>query len=185
MIRARLRECGGSWRPAAGYWPWFPIGAGMGAHGYDALRPRPTLCAPRSRSFCATPGSRQSDGRRRFTCHRSRAAGSSARRLPGSGRGDHFGTVRGRAYRRSDQAGLSRCSDPAREEPLVPSLSPALAPSPADRATSKACSGLTGGNRLSPKDHLILRHAARDAGIRLFRRPEPFQKPDSACADHR
>src|SRR3954470_17390419 len=39
------------------------------------------------------------------------------RRGVGAGRGDHLGAVRRCAYRGGDQAGLSRYSEPAREEP--------------------------------------------------------------------
>jgi hypothetical protein len=74
----------------------------------------------------------------------------------GAGRGDHFGTVRGCAYRRSDEAGLSRCSDPAREEPLG-ALAFARACAVAGRIEhdpENACPGLLfrGGNRFG-KDH--------------------------------
>ena len=57
----------------------------LGAHGHDAVRPRPALFAPADHApACARPGSRRPAGAKRFTCRRSRAAGSCARRWPGN-----------------------------------------------------------------------------------------------------
>ena len=57
----------------------------VGAHGHDAVRPRPALFALADHAVCcARPGSRRSPGARRCTCRRSRAAGSCVRRWRGS-----------------------------------------------------------------------------------------------------
>ena len=94
--------------------------------------------ARRSPICCARPGSRRPAGARRFTCRRSRAAGSCARRWPGNGparryrrpfAGVHIVEATKQVYR----------AIPARRERrrLVPALQPVLAPSPGAAALSR------------------------------------------------
>ena len=85
-IRARCcAKSGGCWRRAGGCSRWCRTGA---ACGRAWTRRRSATAGPirarRSISCCATPGSRRSAGARRSMCRRSRAAGSCARRWPGS-----------------------------------------------------------------------------------------------------
>src|SRR5262245_20187959 len=91
----------------------------MGAHGYHALWSRPALFALADLAAAArhlvhaggmVGGALHAAGRARLV--------HPLRRGLGAGGGDHLGAVRGCAYRGGDQAGLSRCSEPAREEPV-------------------------------------------------------------------
>src|SRR5580692_2458786 len=72
-------KSGGCSPPAAGCLSWCPIGA---ASGRAWIRRRSATAGPirgrKSCSCCAKPGSRRPAGTKRFTCRRSRAAGSCA-----------------------------------------------------------------------------------------------------------
>ena len=142
----RSRCCarsGGCWRRAGGCWRWCRTGAGCGRAW---IRRRSATAGPirarRSRICCARPGSRRSDGARRSMCRRSRAAGSCARRWPGSAparrisapfAGVHIVEATKQVYR----------AIPARREQraLVPALEPALAPRRAALARDRETTG--------------------------------------------
>ena len=82
----------------------------------------------------------------------------------------HLGAVRRRAYRRGDQAGLSRDPGAAREARLVPALEPVLAPSPGRRARltliHQSLGRPRGANRHRHRPRPAPRRAVRDgAGV--------------------
>ena len=118
----------------------------VGAHGHDAVRPRPALFALADHPSAA-----------RDLVHADRLgrgslrAANLARLVPALGRGlgarrrDDVGAVCRRSYRRSDQAGLSRHPGAARARRLVPALQPVLAPSPGAAALSRFDDGEADG----------------------------------------
>ena len=83
----------------------------VGAHGHDAVRPRPALFALADHAAAARDLVHADRLGRGALC-----AADRARLVPALGGGlgargrDHLGAVRGRAYRRGDQAGLPRRS---------------------------------------------------------------------------
>ena len=101
-IRRRCcAKSGACWRRAAALLVVVQTGAALGAHGYDAVRPRPALFAFADHAAHARDLVHADRlGRSACICRRWRAAGFCGRGRVGARRRDHCDAVRRRAHRR-------------------------------------------------------------------------------------